>query len=278
MNKTFIVADSIGYLTPDYMEENKEILEIVPLTAHIGQYDFIDSLTEIKRYYEVLMSTKERPTTSQPPSSAFKKIFEEKLKLGYEIVCITISSRFSGTYNSALAAANELDGRKIYVLDSKAIVGAQTYMIKYAVQKAREGEEALKIYQELRSIVPRMKLYFVPDSLEFLHRGGRIGGAAALFGSILQIKPVLTMVDGAIEVVEKIRTFNKAFEKLYDLIPSDALWAGVVEFYARDAAIKMQNKLKEKLGRDDIEIHSVGPVIASHIGPGALGTVYLAKD
>jgi len=278
MQKTFIVADSVGYLAPDYLEKNKGFLTIVPLTAHLGQYNFVDYLTEVPRYYDILMSTKERPTTSQPPSQAFKKVFEEKLSLGYEIVCITLSSKFSGTYNSAVTAASELNTGKIYVIDSKAIVGAETYMIKYAVQKAKGGEEAKKIYLDILSMVPRMHLYFVPDSLEFLHRGGRIGGAAALFGSILQIKPVLTMVDGAIEIVEKIRTFNKAFDKLYDLIPEDALWAGVVEFYAKDAAFKMQQKLKEKLGRDDIEIHSVGPVIASHIGPGALGTVYLAKE
>ncbi|NYE58300.1 DegV family protein [Carboxydothermus ferrireducens] len=278
MSKTFIVADSIGYLTSDYVGGNKEYLEIVPLTAHIGPHDFVDDLAETKRFYEILMSTKERPSTSQPPIAAFKKVFEEKLSLGYEIVCITISSKFSGTYNSALTAANEVGKDKIYVLDSKAIVGAETYLIKYAVQKAREGEPAKKIFEELTGMVPRMKLYFVPDSLEFLHRGGRIGGAAALFGSILQIKPVLTMVDGAIEVVEKIRTFNKAFEKLYELIPDDAVWAGVVEFYARDAAVKMQAKLTEKLKRNDIEIYSAGPVIGSHIGPGALGTVYLAKD
>ena len=278
MQKTFIIADSVGYLTADYLEANKEILSIVPLTAHIGQYNFIDYLSEIPKYYEVLMKTKDRPTTSQPPSQAFKILFEEKLKLGYEIICITLSSKFSGTYNSAFTAAKELNTNRIFVVDSKAIVGAETFMIKYAVQKAKAGEKAEQIYRDLLNMIPRMHLYFVPDSLEFLHRGGRIGGAAALFGSILQIKPVLTLIDGAIEIVEKIRTFNKAFDKLYELIPADALWAGVVEFYAKDVALKMQQKLKEKLGRDDIEIYSVGPVIASHIGPGALGTVYLAKE
>ena len=198
--KTRIIVDSAADLVP----EIKERVYTVPLTVHFGQEEYIDGVTIDKhRFYERLVESDELPTTSQATPAAFDAIFSDVASVGDSAVVVTLASKFSGTYQSACIAAAEYDN--IYVVDSKSAAIGSGILAEYALECADKGMDAKTIAETLEKKRDEICLIALLDTLEYLKKGGRISKTVAFAGGLLNIKPVITVVDGEIQVIGKAR-------------------------------------------------------------------------
>ena len=195
-----IIVDS----TVDMPERMKDRFRIVPLTVHFGAEEFIDGVTIDKhRFYERLVESDELPTTSQASPAAFDAIFSDVASVGDSAVVVTLASKFSGTYQSACIAAAEYDN--IYVVDSKSAAIGSGILAEYALECADKGMDAKTIAETLEKKRDEICLIALLDTLEYLKKGGRISKTVAFAGGLLNIKPVITVVDGEIQVIGKAR-------------------------------------------------------------------------
>ena len=195
-----IIVDS----TVDMPERMKDRFRIVPLTVHFGAEEYIDGVTIDKhRFYERLVESDELPTTSQASPAAFDAIFSDVASVGDSAVVVTIASKFSGTYQSACIAAAEYDN--IYVVDSKSAAIGSGILAEYALECADKGMDAKTIAETLEKKRDEICLIALLDTLEYLKKGGRISKTVAFAGGLLNIKPVITVVDGEIQVIGKAR-------------------------------------------------------------------------
>ena len=195
-----IIVDS----TVDMPERMKDRFRIVPLTVHFGAEEFIDGVTIDKhRFYELLVERDELPTTSQVSPAAFDAIFSDVASVGDSAVVVTLASKFSGTYQSACIAAAEYDN--IYVVDSKSAAIGSGILAEYALECADKGMDAKTIAETLEKKRDEICLIALLDTLEYLKKGGRISKTVAFAGGLLNIKPVITVVDGEIQVIGKAR-------------------------------------------------------------------------
>lgn len=271
--KTRIIVDSTADLTPGYRSR----VHIVPLTVHFGNEEYLDGITiDHKSFYEKLVESDVLPTTSQATPDAFAKEFEAAKQAGEQAVVITVSSKFSGTCQSALIAAEDYDN--IYVVDSSSCAMGSGILTELAVQMADSGMDAPQIVNELEQLKEKIVIVALVDTLEYLKRGGRISKTAALAGTMLNIKPVLSVVDGEIRVLGKARGSKMGNNLLVQEIEK----AGGVDFskpvllgysglsdalllkYIEDSKHIWQGNL------DEVRYTSLGSVIGTHAGPGAV--------
>ena len=271
--KTRIIVDS----TADLVPEIEERVHIVPLTLHFGEEEYIDGVTiDHKTFYEKLIESDVLPTTSQATPSAFMKEFDKVKEAGDEAVVITVASKFSGTYQSAMIAASEYDN--IYVVDSSSAAMGSGILIELACRMLDEGKTASEIAQILEEEKKKIVVVALVDTLEYLKKGGRISKTIAFAGGVLNIKPVLSVIDGEINMLGKARgskmgnnllvqeiekaggiDFNKPVLLGYSGI-SDALLLK----YIMDSRHIWEGKLEE------VRYTTVGSVIGTHAGPGAV--------
>ena len=271
--KTRIIVDS----TADLVPEIEERVHIVPLTLHFGEEEYIDGVTiDHKTFYEKLIESDVLPTTSQATPSAFMKEFDKVKEAGDEAVVITVASKFSGTYQSAMIAASEYDN--IYVVDSSSAAMGSGILIELACRMLDEGKPASEIAQILEEEKKKIVVVALVDTLEYLKKGGRISKTIAFAGGVLNIKPVLSVIDGEINMLGKARgskmgnnllvqeiekaggiDFNKPVLLGYSGI-SDALLLKYIE----DSRHIWEGKLEE------VRYTTVGSVIGTHAGPGAV--------
>ena len=199
MNVRIIIDSSV-----DIADRFRQDVKIVPLTIHFGEEELIDGLTiDKQRFYERLVECDELPRTSQANPTAFQKVFEEVTQAGEEAVVITLSSELSGTFQSACLAVQDYDN--IYVVDSKNAAIGSGILTEYAIACAKKGMSARKIAEELERKKEDVCLIALLDTLEYLKRGGRISRTVAFAGGVLNIKPVVTIQDGKVEVIGKAR-------------------------------------------------------------------------
>ena len=214
------------------------------------------------------------PITSQPSPGHFAEIFQKLLSQGKEIIVITISANFSGTYQSALAAASLVGEEKISVVDSLLNVAGLRMLVEDAAAAALEGQDRAAIVAMLEEKKHRMRVLLLPANLEHLRRGGRIGGAKALLGSLLNIRPVLYVTKlGNVEVLDKVRTLKKALNRMVEELPDNCIRASYGDFLGKEDGLLLKELAEAKLGRT-IEVQQVGPVIATHTGPGIVGLFF----
>lgn len=274
--KIHIVTDSTAYLPAEYIQNNPHV-HVVPLTVNCGGEIMEDWVVNNLEFKEILgrMSRQDSvPTTSQPSPGRFAEVFETVLSEGNEIVAVTISSNLSGTVQSALNAAAMTGSEKISIIDSHTTVAALRMLVEDAAAAAIEGYERTQIASMLEEKKHRMEVLLVPPSLEHLRRGGRIGGAQALVGSLLNIKPVLYITDkGFIEVLDKVRTHKKALSRMAEEVSNNTKRAFIGHFLAEDTAEILKEMVEDKLGVD-VTVQEVGPVIATHVGPGVVGLFF----
>lgn len=278
--KIAFVTDSTAYLTAEQIEQHN--ITVVPLSVIFGDQVYREGFElTANQFYPMLSSIKTLPTTSQPPVGEFVEVFE-RLKSEYDtIMCLLLSDKLSGTYRSALTAAQMVEGN-IHVVDS----GIASYGIAGplldGVELAAQGgspEEILELWDaELKS----QRALFVVDTLEQLHRGGRIGGAAAVFGALLQIKPILTIEDGRIALFEKVRTHRRAMERILSEFDATAgqgtpLQLGVVHSHRLEDALKLRDDLVAKYPNTRADVAELGPVIGAHTGAGVLALIYYPR-
>jgi EDD domain protein, DegV family len=275
---TVILTDSTCDIPKDLLKQYN--ISELPLTVHFGSEEYKDRVDiTMEEFFEKLTSGSELPTTSQVNPSAFIDFYKQELSKGNNIISIHLSSDLSGTYQSAVIAKQALgDDSRISIVDSRNATLGLGFTVLRAAQLVKKGVDARKILEEIENYKNNIKLFIVVDTLEYLKRGGRLSGAQAMIGTMFNIKPVLTISDGKVVVVDKMRGMKKAFRRLIDLIKENGGCApgqviGIANAMCPETAKELKEALIEEFGDVKFIECGVGSVIATHAGPGAYGIV-----
>ncbi|ARJ39777.1 DegV family protein [Sporosarcina sp. P21c] len=278
--KTAIVTDTTAYLPDDIKAELG--IYTIPLLVTIDGKEFkedVDITTEA--FYELVRGKGPLPKTSQPAIGDFEALFSELAKDYDAVITIHLSSGISGTYMGAIQAAELVPELEVLAFDSEISAYPQGFYAIRAAQLANEGVHPHAIIEELKDMQKGIKAYFMVDDLSHLQRGGRLSGAQALVGGLLQVKPVLHFEDKVIVPFEKIRTARKAMKRISDLLSEDAknqlLDAAVIHANRYDDAVEWKRLLEEKHPNVDFTISHFGPVIGTHLGEGAMGLGWVKR-
>ena len=277
-----IIVDS----TADLTAAVRQRVDVVPLTIRFGEDEYIDGVTiDSRSFYEKLIESDVLPTTSQASPFAFEQAFRKAVEDGFDVVCITVSAKLSGTYQSAVIAAEEFPGR-VHVVDSKTIALGSAILTEYALELVDGGLSAEDITWKLLQKREKIRLLAMLDTLEYLKKGGRISAAVAFAGGMLNIKPVICIDNGEIRILGKARGSRQANNLLVQEIEK----AGGVDFdrplllgytglsdmllqkYIRDSASLWENY------RKDLPVSVVGSVVGTHAGPGAVAVAFFAAE
>ncbi len=273
-----IVTDSTCDLTADQANQ-LGIAAVAALYVRFGEDQYQDGITiDREKFHHLVKTHPSFPTTSQPSVGDFAAIYE-KYK-GDEIVSIHISRELSGTLASA-EAARDLVGANVTIIDSRNVNAGLALLVMEACRLAKSGAGVEQIKAQIETLVPRTRLIFAVETLENLRRGGRIGGAQAFLGSMLQFKPVITIKDGRVEPLERVRTMSRAIARLKELAAHDLSGQPyrrvcLMHAAAPSAAENLKNALASEVKLDEAMLIEAGPVIATHAGPGAVGIAYIA--
>ncbi|MFO8035558.1 MAG: DegV family protein [Anaerolineales bacterium] len=277
-----IITDSTAYLPEDVIEEYD--IHVLPLKLHWKGKTYLDGV-EIRPadFYSQLNNGAPIPTTSQPAMSEFLHLYEELAPDCDGILVPLISSGISGTVSSAQAAREEFDKVPVEVVDSRITSGGLALVVMAAGRAIQAGADLSEAARVARSVSERIRAYFVVDTLEYLHKGGRIGGASRYLGTALRIKPILTFTEeGTIDALERIRTKRKAIQRLLELVQEEAdgrpIHAGVVQAYAEKALRELQSQLEKCVSCQELHQYELSPVIGAHVGPGTLGITFYVEE
>ena len=280
MPKTAVVTDSTAYI-PDELCQQLNIT-VVPLSVIWGHETYSDgvSITPAE-FYTRLETAKVMPSTSQATPAAMQKAFSSLLESGYDVMGVFISEKLSGTLDSARQAREELASArdKIALFDSQTVAMALGFQA-LALARAAAGGASLKDCQALAERVrPNTGVYFAVETLEFLRRGGRIGGAQALLGSALSVKPILTIKDGTVDSAGSVRTSKKAHDRVIELVAEKCAGTTNVRLAtlhanAEESAKAVLQTAAAKLNAVEAILSTVSPAIGTHLGPGTVGLAY----
>ena len=270
-----IITDSTSYLPPERLEEYE--IEVVPLEITLGGTRFREGEMSNREYYSRLRSTSDFPTTSQPPVGDFVKVFE---RYGPQetYICLVISELLSGTLHAAESAASLLPDYDITVMDSRSKAMGLGFQVLKAAEMGRQGFGRDQIIQEVVKLRSEVMIRFVVDNLEYLVRGGRLGKTSGMLGNLLQVKPILGIIDGRIDALKKVRSKRRAVENIVEELKSQVDKGRISEVAVCHADVESEAmELKEQVEAffpKPILVSEVGPTIGSHTGPGVLGLVY----
>ena len=266
------MTDSIADVPREFVETLD--ITVVPCNIHFGQETFRDGIDlTSEEFYTRLKQAKSLPTTSQPSVGVFRETYQRLGQLTKDIVSLHVPAALSGVYNSAAMAAKMLPELRIRVIDSTNISMALGWLTIIAARAAKAGQTLDEIEQLVLETIPRLRLVAVVDTLEYAERGGRIGKATALVGTLLRVKPILEVRDSQVLPVENVRTHRRAIQRLIEIAESMAPFQELAVVHTNDADLAQQ--VRETLGRlhpvERIPISEVGPVLGAHVGPGAVG-------
>lgn len=275
-----IVTDSACDLTT--AEADDLGIEVVPLTIRFGADELVDRVElDVHQFYERMDATDVLPETAAPAPGAFETTFRRLADEGADaVVCINLSSKLSATYQSARTAAASLEGTvDVRTIDSSSITAGLGTQVLRAARAARDGATADEVVALVESLVPRTRVYGVLDTLDNLKKGGRIGGAQALLGSMLSIKPALDLSSGEVKEAGKPRTRKKALQWLADQVLAHDRVEDLAIMHGEapdvDAVLDL---LSSRYSRDEIRVGHIGAVIGSHGGPRVVGACFLTAD
>lgn len=278
-----IVTDSTSYISDEYIK--KYDINIVSLNVIINGVSSREVDIENEVFYEEIKNSKEIPKSSQPIPEEMLNTFREIVEDGDSIVGIFLSSKMSGTYSNANMIKDmileDYPDAEIHILDSKTNCMQMGFAVIEAARAASEGKSINEVINAANHVINNSRFLFTPETLEYLKKGGRIGGAAALFGNVLQIKPILTVVNGETSVFKKVRTRKKAIEEIVKTVLEEIESKGLGDIVVhhincQEDGLKLAKALENKLGKK-VEIQSIGPVIGVHVGPGSIGIAYYTK-
>ncbi|MHB1627056.1 MAG: DegV family protein [Bacilli bacterium] len=275
-----IVTDSTADITPEEATELR--VTVVPLQVLFGERMFRDGV-DIKAsdFYPMMAAHSVLPTTSQPSAGTFAAVFEQLLQEYDQIIGLFISSGLSGTVRSA-ETARDMAGGAITVVDTGLVAYALGIVVLEAATMARNGATAEDILARVSFMQERVHAYFIVDSLDHLRRGGRLGGASAVIGAMLQIKPVLMLRDKTIEVYEKVRTQKRALETIADRFVMDVqgkkrVVAGVIHSTVPEQAEAFKERLQARVPQAEWRVIELDPVLGVHVGPRVLSLIYFSE-
>ena len=261
MAQIVLVTDSTAYITQERIE--KYGIKVVPLYVNFPDEVLEDGSIDNALFFKKMRGSSKLPFTSQPSPGDFMKVYEKLIKEGKEIISIHISSGIS-VVESANSAARMVDPARISVVDSQFTSAGLAMMVLYAARAVEEGKTREEIVALLEKLKSKTRILFVPDTLEYLRKGGRIGGAQALLGTLLNIKPVLCFNGGRVDVFDKVRTMKKALRRIVDELPSNTEGLQVAILIAETSPIHLQmmeELLAERLPGMKIEKYELSPVI-----------------
>ena len=275
MKKLAIVTDSTPCLSPELIAQND--IHIIPLKLQWENQTYLDGIDITPtEFYRRLEKAKSLPTTSQPSPQEFLGLFEQLAPQYDGILVLLISSGISGTVGSAQSAAAEFDQLPIQIIDTRITAGAQAMVVLKAARAAAEGASLEAAADIARRAIENMHVFFTVDTLEYLHKGGRIGGASRYLGTMLDIKPVLFLnPEGKIDALERVRTRRKALERLVELVVMNSAnkpaHLSVFHAAALQAAQEVLERTTIQMNCQDSLLLDLSPVIGSHVGPGTIG-------
>lgn len=279
--KLAIVTDSTAYFPEDLRKKHN--IFVVPLSVVFGDESYRENIDITSaEFYEKMKHSKELPTTSQPAIGDFIDLFETLAKDYDEIITIHISGNLSGTFEAAKSAASMVKEVKVYPFDTQLSAMPQGLFVLAAVELREAGKSSEEIMAYLTDMRPKTRAYFMVDELTNLHKGGRLSGAQALVGSLLNVKPVLHLVDGYIVAFEKIRTRKKAVNRIVSML-EDATENEKVKtavfMHGNNEASAEELRSEYALRHPEIEtvISAFGPVIGTHLGENSIGVSWYTE-
>jgi DegV family protein with EDD domain len=259
---------------------NRYHIPVIPQIINFGNKSFYEGIElDNASFMSMLRASKELPKTAAPPPELFVHEFNKIVPSGGTVFCIHPSSEVSGTVRSATMAAQEFPNADIRVIDTRTIGSPIATLVQLAAEWALQGEEADLIEKKIKQMIPRCRIYFLVDTLEYLAKGGRIGGATALLGSVLKIKPILALSEGRVEQFEKERTQKHAISRLNELVKSQAArnceaYISVMHAAVPELAREFADILCSEFGLNSIPILDLPPAIVVHGGPGILAAAF----
>ena len=272
--KVAVVTDGTSSLTPAQGEQYG--LHVAPVYVTFGEKTYLSGVDlDAAEFYRLLHASKNLPTTAQPTAQDFIDIYTKLVDEVDEIVTVVISHHMSATLQSALMAQEQFTAIPTHVIDSESVSLGLGMMAIAAARAAAQGQDAQQVVQLLEKIKQSMNVIFTVETLEYLRKGGRIGGATAFLGSALSIKPILYVKEGRIEPLERARTRKRAVARLLELVEekigkSEAHFA-VLHCEADEEARELGEQVKAKFNCAELVIAEAGPIIGTHAGPGTLG-------
>jgi len=252
-------------------------IPVLPQLVIFGDQSYRDdSELDTAVFLQKLKASPTLPKTAAPPPALYNPVYEQLTRGGEAVLVVAPSAKVSGTVRSAEVAAQDFPGTDIRVLDTQVIAGNFATLVLLADQFAKAGASADQVVARLNEWIPRQRTYFLVDTLEYLQKGGRIGGAKALLGEMLQIKPILRMADGQVEPCEQQRTKRRALARLIEIVEeqcpkSPEAHLCVMQAGALEEARSLAGELKACMGLADIPIYELPPAIVVHAGPGVMG-------
>lgn len=279
-----IVTDSTSYIPADQAAALG--LTVVPLAATLGGVMREEPDIDPTAFYRQMRETGEFPTSSQPSVAAMTAALEAPVEAGDEVCAVLLSSHMSGTYETALMARDQVLERhphgRIAVVDSMSNCMEEGFAVLAAAAVAAAGGTLERAVEAAKATIQRTRWLFVPATLDYLRMGGRIGSAQALLGALLQVRPILTVVDGVTATVRSVRTQKRAMEEIAEKVAADAAQFGLVDavvhhVLCEDAGRALAGLIRERTGFE-ARVQEIGPVIGLHVGPGTVGVVYQARD
>lgn len=280
--KIAIVTDSSAYL-PDRAQEGLDITVIPVWLIWDGKNyrDGVDITPEV--FYPRLQASKTLPTTSQPTVMEFKELFESLSRRAEATVAVLVSSKISGTVESALAAAKELPNLSIHIIDSLTGSMGHGFAVLAAARAAAAGKPVEEVVAAAEQMKTRTQLIFVVDTLEFLHRSGRISGGRRLLATVLSIKPILHFEDGLIRPLAQARTKGKALSKLLELAENRLTGrqmeeAAIIEIDCPEDCERLAGMVQDRFHPEQIFRTTVSPVVGTVVGPGSIGLAFYPRE
>ena len=289
MAKIALVTDSSATLPPALTQQYG--IHVIPLYIHFGTEVLRDGLDLTPtEFVERLQRASALPTTSQPSAGDFLKLYRELLPQAEAIISIHISSGLSGTVASALGARQALideaagkgeEPPVIHVVDSTLVSVGLELLLTAAARAIEAGETVEGVLRLVDDLIAHTRVIFVVDTLEYLHKGGRIGGASALLGSVLQVKPILHISEGRIDVLEKVRTARKAKQRLLAIMEERmgrecTVHAAITHVNAPGEAERLEEQLAGCFTCQEMFVSELSPAVSVHVGPGAVGVGFYA--
>ena len=282
MSRIALVTDSSANLYPEFIKYHN--IQVLPLKIHWGDENFEDGVDITPSdFYERLTKSSDLPTTSQPSMQEFLNVFEKLAPHCDGIIVPLISSGISGTVESAQSALAQFSGVPVEVVDSQSTAAGLALVVIAASRAAKAGKNLEEIKQITVNVASQVQLYFMVNTLEYLHRGGRIGGASRFLGTVLNIKPILYLDEqGKIDALEQVRTSRKAMARLVDLAAENAdrkpAHVGILHANAPDLAERFQIQIAGRIRCSQLDIYELSPVIGTHVGPGSIGVALYTES
>jgi DegV family protein with EDD domain len=271
-----IATDSTADLPPGLVERYHPTM--VPLVVNWDNQTFRDKIDlSTAEFYRRLRTSKSLPKTGAPSMAAFETAFREQLEQHDSVVSVNLASGLSATFDVARRAAESVDPQRVHVIDSTSVSIGISWLVELAARLSEEGVGADEIVAQVEDARGRLRILALLDTLEFLQRGGRIGRAAAMAGTLLSVKPILSVRDGEVAPVERVRTMNSALRRLVELIvamgPIEKL--GVMDGDAPTNAAEVARQLQAHYPELTVDRGELGPVVGTHGGPGVVGVAVL---